>query len=58
MANQQSTCETEGCDREQEIGISVKGGKVYKMCVADATRVYDQWDPNRKGGKVELIDLD
>jgi hypothetical protein len=51
-------CETEGCDREQEIGIRVLGGETYKMCVKDATRVYDQWDPSRKGGKVELVDLD
>jgi hypothetical protein len=50
-------CETDGCDREQEIGIRVLGGETYKMCTNDATRVYDAYDKNRRGGKVELIDL-
>jgi hypothetical protein len=50
-------CETDGCDREQEIGIRVLGGTTYRMCTADATRVYDAYDPSRRGGKVELTDL-
>jgi hypothetical protein len=50
-------CQTDGCDREAEIGIRVLGGEVYQMCTSDATGVYNRYDPNRRGGKVELLDL-
>lgn len=56
-----STCQTEGCTAEQEIGIRILAaplaGTELRMCTADGTRIYDLRDPNRNGGKVELFDL-
>ena len=55
-------CATDYCEKEAEIGIIVLGnGKrpdtAYQMCTDDATRVYNLFDFNRKGGKIELFDL-
>jgi hypothetical protein len=52
------TCETDYCDNDAEIGITVLRSNITRrMCTEDATRVYDFFDPNRRGGKVELFDL-
>jgi hypothetical protein len=56
-----AACDTEGCEHDQEIGIRILvaplAGREFRMCVTDATRVYDLRDRNRVGGKVELFDL-
>lgn len=57
-----ATCDTIGCTNPAEIGIRVLARGNLKardalMCGDDATRVYNLFDYNRRGGKVELFDL-
>lgn len=57
-----TTCDTTNCDEiaTQGIRILAKGAlptHSSHMCVTDATRVYDLFDPNRRGGKIELFDI-
>jgi hypothetical protein len=53
------TCVTDGCDHAAEIRLwTLRPDGTRRepalLCVTDATRVYDVYDRNRRGGKVEI----
>lgn len=52
-----TTCQTVGCDREQEQGLRTFDGFDYRLCVPHATDLYDALDYNRRGGKVTLFEI-